>query len=672
MSHALRVPFARTLVQVVLAGAALLPLASRVTFASDKTAIEIAPGPRSMSPEEKTMAPDPAHGAQHGIILVDESVRDESTGTETNLVRHVRAKIFSNEGRRLGDISIEHDRETGLLKRWWGFTVSPDGTVLEVKQSELREQELAKTRVGRLAVMKASLPGITPGCIIDYGYVIQERGIYKSNRVDIQGQSPVKLFRFRWAPFTGATASFGLVHAEGLDLDMTQGQRSVLVTGSNLPAVMDEPYMPPDAESHAQALFYYRASASKAKEFWDLEAQRLFRRAGTFAREKQLSQAIAAMKIPAGADLMTKLKTAYDWISANIRNTTLQMAEEAEAARSDDREKPESWKTAQDILTAGQGNGRELDFLFFGLARALGAEAYPVLGTDRTDHYFNRDYLSVDQLDWVLVAIKAKGDPDDKLVFVDLGSGLPFGEVPWWITGSQALLASDQGHRLIFLPPSDPRKNVSETRVQITFNLDEGTERVTSITDDKCQQGLYERWRLRGLSPEERTKELEDSCGASGVMEITRAQAPNLQDLAAGYHLECEGTVTDSNFSHDLGRYSFGFLGPWVTGPPRFTSPTRSMNVVFDFPRIDSLVLDVKSPPGFVATEVKAPPLVESPFGRYTLKISATPEGYHVERLYALSAVAVPAKEYDTLRRFFDDVARADATRLEFRRSEGP
>ena len=107
---------------------------------------------------------------------------------------------------------------------------------------------------------------------------------------------------------------------------------------------------------------------------------------------------------------MTRLKVAYDWASANIRNTTLQMAEEAEAVSTDEKEKPEQWKTAQDILTAREGRGRDLDFLFFGLARALGAEAYPVLATDRTDHYFSPDYLSIEQFDWTLIAVKAKGD----------------------------------------------------------------------------------------------------------------------------------------------------------------------------------------------------------------------------------------------------------------------
>src|SRR5258706_2312326 len=256
--------------------------------AADKTAIEIVLGPKSMSGEERGMVPDPAHGSQHGIILVDESVRDESSGTETSTYRHVGAKIFSNEGRRLGDISIEHNKETGLLKKWWGFAVSPDGTVAELKQGELKEQELAKTRGGRYAVLKASLPGITPGSVIDYGYDVQERGFYPSARVDLQEESPVKVFRFRWAPFTGATASYVLLHAEGLAINATLGQRSVLVTGADLPAVLDEPFMPPEAESHATVVFYYRMSRAGEKDFWDLESERLMRRANVFAREKPI------------------------------------------------------------------------------------------------------------------------------------------------------------------------------------------------------------------------------------------------------------------------------------------------------------------------------------------------------------------------------------------------
>jgi hypothetical protein len=48
--------------------------------------------------------------------------------------------------------------------------------------------------------------------------------------------------------------------------------------------------------------------------------------------------------------------------------------------------------------------------------------------------------------------------------------------------------------------------------------------------------------------------------------------------------------------------------------------------------------------------------------------ITATPEGYHVERVFALTAIAIPAKEYEPLRRFLAEVHQADHTYLEFRK----
>jgi len=190
--------------------------------------------------------------------------------------------------------------------------------------------------------------------------------------------------------------------------------------------------------------------------------------------------------------------------------------------------------------------------------------------------------------------------------------------------------------------------------------------------DGQSQRGLTTRLKLRSLNPEERAKELESHCGASGDMEISKAEARNLQDPTANFHLDCEGTHTSANFRRDLGRYSYGILGPWVVEVPRFPSPTRRQNVVFNYPIFEALRMDVQSPPGFVAVDVKAPPIVESEFGRYALLIAKTPEGYHVERLYALSAVVVPAKDYDALRNFLERVAQADTTRLQFTRSETP
>ena len=652
---------------ILFAAVYLLSTPAAFSAAAPGTAIEIGPGPKAMTAEEKALAADPSKGAQHGIILVDETVRMETRGTETDGIHHVRAKIFCNEARSLADIEIDFDRDRGVLKKWWGTTILPDGTVLELKQDKLVEQELAKTRGSRYAVLKASLPGVVPGCVIDYGYHFQDPGYYSSTRVDIQRSAPVQQFRYRWVPYEGAAASFRLSHAEGLPITTTRDMRSVLVTATQIPAVLNEPHMPPEQESHAAVTFYYRSSGSKPEDFWNLESKRLLRRANSFAKEKPIAQLVASMNLPAG-DLRARVKAAYDDATANFRNTTLQMREEAETANQADEDKPAQWRTVQDILPNKQGTARDLDYLFYGIAKALGAEVSIVLATDRTDHYFDPGLLSISQFDWTLVGVKAPGEPDDNLVYVDLGSGLPFGEIPWWLTGSRAFMATPSGHRVVLIYPSNPTKNLLQTTASISFSLDEGTASMKWTKDGSGQQGLSERWWLRGLDAQARGKALEASCGASGDFEVSRAEAPRLQELAAGYHLECEGTLMNTNLSADLGSYRLSLLGPYVDAPPRFTAPTRSQVAIFQFPTVESLVLDVKVPEGFLPGKVEAPPPVESPFGRYALFITATPEGFHVERMYALTALVVPAGEYAALKKFFADVAKADETRLVFER----
>src|SRR5262249_50048719 len=159
-----------------------------------------------------------------------------------------------------------------------------------------------------------------------------------------------------------------------------------------------------------------------------------------------------------------------------VRSTGTQSAEEAELEKDDD--KATLTRTAKDVLDSGIGSDWELDYLFFGIARALGAEANMILTTDRTRHFFDPALLSMRQFDVALLAVRSPGTSDDEATFVDLGSGLPYGEVPWWVTGSPAFLAAPKEHRTPILRALEIRKTVSDTQVKIAFNLEDGTQSV--------------------------------------------------------------------------------------------------------------------------------------------------------------------------------------------------
>jgi len=640
---------------------------SFLALGADRTAIELDPGPQKITPEEQALAPDAASGSQHGIILLDETERDDSTGSKSQIWHHVRAKIFTNEGRGLADVEIPFN--TGLaLKKWWGWTILPDGSVRELKQEDLKEQETVRAGRTKFSFLRGALPTVVPGCVIDYGYLLSQRGVYQSIRVQLQEKWPVRSLRYRWIPWEGARSLYRMTRATGMALKVAENRQAVLVTGENLPAVVDEPWMPPPREMAASATFFYSQRSEKPGDFWSWMAIGKTLAAKEFIKERPIKDALASKSFPTGADLFAKLKVVHAWISANVRNSGLRTSEQAEAV-ADDESSP---RTAKEVLAEKKASGHQMDYLFMGFARALGAEAELVLATDRTDHFFDPGLLTSDQFDSSLVLVRAPGDGDDKAVFVDTGSGLPFGELPWWVTGAKGMAVTAKGYRTVLIPPSDPRKNQSETRVSIVFEPADQSALVQWTRTDAGQAGLSERLDMRSMGPEERSKRLQELCGAGGEFEVTKAEAPKLQELSSGLRLTCEGTMTNTNLSAGLSRYTFSLDGFWNEAVPEFTEERRVHAVVFPFPRIDRTFLEVRSPERFTTVTPPAVGPVQSPYGRYTLSISVTPEGYHVERLFALSAIAIRVQEYAPLRRFLTEVHRADQTSLEFRKAGTP
>jgi len=650
------------------ASAALLALALTAFPApvcAGSIPFEVVPGPRKITPEERALSAGSSLEAEHGVILAEETDRDDRTGVESYVTYRLRAKVFSNEGRSLGDLEIPFFAGAQILK-WWAWTLLPDGTVREFRKEDLHEQVLASSAGEKVSSLKGALSAVTPGCVIEYGYRLRQPGIYQRLRIELQRSFPVRRIRYHWSPWGGKVASFRISRGEGLPVEVTRDSRSLFVNGRDLPAVVEEPYMPPLKEVRAAATLYYRAASDDPKDFWTLEAKREVRRAATFAREKPLKAALAEMNLPAGEDLSARLKAVYQWLGTHVKRTSLLSAEEEEEAEDDD----EPALFAQDVLESRRATGRQMDSLFVGFARLLGVEAYLVLATDRTDRFFDPALLTIRQFDWSLAAVRLPEDPPDRFTFVVAGSGLPYGEIPWWLSGSSGFLADPKGAKVVILNPSNPVKNFSESKTSISFNLDDGTARVRWSRSDSGQAGLSERLELRGETPENRRKKLEELCGAWGSFEILEAEAPSLEDLASSLHLECKGIQTNTNFIRKWDRYSFRLDGVWVEPVPVLTAPTRIHPLVFPFPRIDQNVIEVETPPGYVTSQPPTVAPIESPYGHYALFITESPSGYHVERVFSLTSVAVPAAGYEPLRRFLTQVRQADQTVLEFRRIE--
>lgn len=316
----------------------------------DDSELKITPGPTVISDEEKAIVVDRGRGIDKAVILLEETERNEMHGQDMKISFHIRIKILTNEGRSMGNVEIPFNIEEGDLQEWWGRTILPDGTVLELKTEDLKRQQVAGSGGHRHVHLKGVLPGIVPGSVIDYGYEYKGSGEWGWLRVPLDRLWALKEFRYRWLVPTSLTTEVRLLHADRLDVQTRHKGAEYLIIGHDFPPTAEEPDMPPAKETYGAAILYFLPQGYK--DWWDMAGRRFEEEIRVFlAKSAPLKAVVRSLAVPPEADLHAKARAAYDWIAANMRNTSLQTSEEREAAPTIERTKPD---TVADILQRGE------------------------------------------------------------------------------------------------------------------------------------------------------------------------------------------------------------------------------------------------------------------------------------------------------------------------------
>jgi hypothetical protein len=241
---------------------------SRLAAARDETKIEIEPGPTTMTAAERAIEADPDNGIRDGVILLDETDRDEASNNTNTVTYHVRAKILTAEGRGLADVVTPFNQDRSKLKRWWGHTILPDGTVLELLQDELEEQTIARTNWSDYSVLKGTLPGVVPGSVIDFGYRVRVDGFIPPPPIPLQRSWPMVSFRYRWVPWGGYTAAYTITNQDKVAVDVRRTKKAVLVEAHDAAPVIDEPLGPPPSAARAMLHLYYSDTSGSVENYW--------------------------------------------------------------------------------------------------------------------------------------------------------------------------------------------------------------------------------------------------------------------------------------------------------------------------------------------------------------------------------------------------------------------
>jgi hypothetical protein len=644
--------------------AALCALLGLRADAAPSTDIEIVPGPAVMSPAERALAPDPAAGTEHAEILMLEFERNEDYAADALLHFHMRAKIHTTEARDLGDVEIPHRTGHDRITRWWGRVIQPDGPVQELTEDQLERQLVSRVGDAAYQSTKAALPGVVPGCVIDYGYTLKlESAYYPYQEIRLQRGYRIHSFRYRWKPTPSLSSAYRVRQGDNLELSVKQDKNSILVTGRDLKPLVLEPMMPPPDALAATAILYYWDDAAGHKDFWKYEARR---RAGKERPAEEVLGAVAEIGLDASATLDERLRAVYEWTLRTIENTSLARASGIEMQTF----APDTNEAA--VLARRTGGAQEIDLLFLQLARAVGAEANVVLATDRRLRLWDPGLLSMDQFTELFVAVRDPATPGADYVFLDPGSGFAYGEVPWWVTGTEALLASRSGASAVFIPPPPASQNVRETKVSVRFGEEGKPANATWSVRGTGQAWWHEHGRLLQSPPDARRRRLSELCGDGGGVAVTRAEAPGLGDPLVETRLECEAELTSVVLDRPYDWYRYDSRGRWSRALPDLPAGERVHPVVFDYPYVELTSIEVEPPPEMVPGAAPDPVQIDSPYGRYQRQVTVAGGKIVDVRKLAIVALAVPPAEYDDLREFRERVTLAETTPVEFVRGAAP
>ncbi len=648
----------------------LVPFSAYARHGDDGTQLDVRPGAKVMSAEEKAITADPEKGIEHAVILIEQTERDDTTSGGYRLKYHLRAKILSSEARSLGDITVPIYRETGNVRKFWAYVIKPDGSVKEIGKKGLKKQVVTESNRSKLTALKTALPEIEPGCVIDYGFDILV-GIFLPPRpVALQRSWPVREVHYRWLPYPGWSAGYYTTKDDRVEVK--RGKDKILVSAYDLPPRPDEPNMPPVREVGIYLYPYYARSSKAGAAYWNEVAGSTERTLKSFCGSKRkMDKLIAKMEMPASADLPGKLRYAYDWLLEKVTNKSLMTKDERAKWKIDledsRKKRSEVVDSALDVLDKGWGTPYQISLLYTGLARALGAEANLVRAVDRTQQYFKPALCSTEQFDSFFVEVTLPS-PSGKVYFLDPGDGMPFGQIAWWLTGVTSLKSTPTGAKTLGAPLSRPAQNPVKTKTEITFIDDNEALDVNFSRRASGQAMLLTRRALRNMTPKEREKTLLEYCGNSGDYEVSSAETGDLTALSGDYELKCQGEAIVTGLDEDISTYSFRWDGVWLSALPDFDAGERKTAINFHYLYSKEDELHVVAPEGFEATEPPARINYDSSVLDYQLVVSKSPDGYIVVRKLVLKVPMIKREGYDQFVKLLVKLKQADETPLVFKK----
>jgi hypothetical protein len=617
-----------------------------------------------ITPEELKMTAEPKAPGAPAIILFREVDRDDN-GRTSHEDNYFRVKILTEEGRKRADVELEFEKGHYDVGNIHARSIRPDGSVAEF-DGKIYAKQIVKAKGLKYMAKTFTLPDVQIGSIIEYSYTVDyaEYEIYTSRWI-LNDELFTRYAKFSLKPYRPKDIGDLQVRWSWQNLPAGAGKPAegpdgiVRLEAHDVPAFDTEDFMPPADELRARVDFNYSndAQESDAAKYWKNVGKRISGRVENFVGKRKAMEQAVAQIVAADDPQETKLQKIYDHVQ-KMRNTSFEIRKTEQEEK---RAKEKDADNVESVWKQNYGDGVQLTWLFLGLARAAGFEAYGVMVSDRAHYFFNQKLMDSNRLSANVVLVKLNG----KDFYFDPGSKFtPFGLLPWEETGVVGMRLDKDGGTWVqtTLPTSAQSRIKREADLKLSDEGDlEGKLKVTYTGLEAARRRSEE----RNEDATERKKFLEDQIKeyVPAAIEVDLTNQPEwtdtTTDLVAEFNFKVPGWVAGA------GKRALMPLGLFSGTEKRvFEHTQRTHPIYFDFPFEKDDDVKVELPAGWQVDTLPKPRLEDGHIIVYSTNVENNKNVVHLTRKLAVDILVLESKYYSALRNFFQQVRANDEEQI--------
>lgn len=611
------------------------------------------------SADELKMTSEPKATGAPAVILFRQVDRDDN-GHTTHEDNYFRIKILTDEGRKYGDVELEYLKGRTNIGAIKARTIRPDGTITNF-DGKVFDKTIVKAKGVKYLAKTFTLPDVQVGSIIEYFYSrdFAENYLFDSHWI-LSDELFTQHAKFSLKPYSGDNWNVRWTWhllPEGTVAPKEGPDNIVRLETSNIPAFHTEDYMPPADELKSRVDFIYSQEYIDFKDsdkFWHGVGKKRNGQLESFVgKRKAMEQAVAGIVSPNDPP-EEKLRKIYNRVQ-HLRNTSYEIEKTEQEQK---REKEKEASNVEDLWKLGYGNGQDLTWLFLGLARAAGFEAYGVWVSDRQNYFFNAASYDSDRLNTNVVLVKVNGND----LYFDPGAAFtPYGLLPWEETGVKGLkLDKDGGSWVTTLLPASSMSKINRTANLKLVSDSGGLEGKLTVS----YTGLEASRRRREERHEDETnrkKFLEDEVRefVPAAIEVELTNKPDWTSssdpLVAEFDLKVPGWVSGA------GRRALMPVGLFGAAEKHlFDHAEREHPIYFDFlfQTIDDITVEL--PEGWKVTTIPDQHKDDGKVISFNTQASFENNKLHLNRALEVNTPLLDQKYYGALRNLFMAVRAGD------------